>query len=73
MIATGAADNRICIFEINKNDLIDEKNQNLSYNTLVQQNMAHSNDINCVEFSPIDNYLLASCADDGLIKIWRIN
>ena len=25
-IATGAADNRICVFEVNKNDLSDEKN-----------------------------------------------
>ena len=34
--------------------------------------MAHSNDINCVAFCPSDNSILASCSDDGLIKIWKI-
>ena len=35
--------------------------------------MAHDNDINSVEFCPSDPSMLASCSDDGLIKLWRIH
>jgi len=34
--------------------------------------MAHINDINCVSFCPSDKMLLASCSDDGMIKLWKI-
>lgn len=34
--------------------------------------MAHENDVNCVCFHPQNAQLLASCADDGLIKLWHI-
>ena len=73
LIATGASDNRICVFEMSKKDLLDTQNESVSYNTLAQKNMAHQNDINCVEFCPSDPKVLASCSDDGLVKIWRIN
>ena len=73
LIATGSSDNRICVFEVSKKDLLENSNENVSYNTLVQKNMAHQNDINCVEFCPSDPKILASCSDDGLVKIWRIN
>ena len=70
LIATGAADNRICVFEIDKSDM--ENSESFAYNVIAKQNMAHSSDINCVQFCPSDHRLLASCADDGLIKLWRI-
>ncbi|PNH10673.1 putative cytosolic iron-sulfur protein assembly protein CIAO1 [Tetrabaena socialis] len=31
---------------------------------------AHGGDINCVRWSPTQSRLLASCSDDGLIKLW---
>ena len=34
--------------------------------------MAHANDVNCVQFHPIDGLLLASCSDDGKVKIWKV-
>ena len=40
--------------------------------------MAHLSDINCVQFGPSiktdteEKTLLASCGDDGLIKIWGV-
>ena len=37
------------------------------------QLMAHENDVNCVQFHPSDPYILASCSDDGLIKLWKVN
>jgi hypothetical protein len=35
LIATGAADNRICVFEVSKKDLDNDQNQNFAFNTLV--------------------------------------
>jgi len=34
--------------------------------------MAHENDINCVAFHPKIN-IFATCSDDQMIKIWKIN
>lgn len=31
----------------------------------------HDGDVNCVSWSPQDPKILASCGDDGLIRIWR--
>lgn len=31
---------------------------------------AHSGDVNCVAWNPVDESMLASCGDDGLIRIW---
>lgn len=69
-IATAAADNRICVFEINQESL---KEQNFQFNVIKKQNMAHDNDINCIQFCPQDGSLLASSADDAVIKIWRVS
>lgn len=35
LIATGAADNRICVFEVSKKDLDNDQNQSFAFNTLV--------------------------------------
>ena len=34
---------------------------------------AHEGDVNCVTWHPLEAGLLASCGDDGLIKLWRFN
>jgi WD40 repeat protein len=34
--------------------------------------MAHTNDVNCVQFHPTKGDILASCSDDGKIKIWKV-
>lgn len=34
--------------------------------------MAHSNDVNGVIFHPKNPLLLASCSDDGVIKLWKL-
>ncbi len=31
---------------------------------------AHGADVNCVRWSPAEPRLLASCSDDGLIRLW---
>lgn len=32
---------------------------------------AHSGPVNCVAWNPADNSVLASCGDDGLVRIWK--
>jgi WD40 repeat protein len=34
--------------------------------------MAHENDVNCVAFHPVNGTILASCSDDGKVKIWKV-
>ena len=35
--------------------------------------MAHENDVNCVQFHPKNPSIMASCSDDGLVKLWKVN
>ena len=80
LIATCGADNTICISE-----LIEENNQSdpISENTLKRHKLniidkisdAHGyRDINCVSWCKVEGYThyLASCGDDGLVKIWSV-
>lgn len=32
---------------------------------------AHTMDINCIQWNPLDDTMLASVGDDGLLKVWR--
>ena len=71
LIATGSADNSIHIF---KESLSNEQflsPDQMSLTLLHVQNEAHSQDVNCVDWNPTQKGLLASCSDDGTIKIWR--
>jgi WD40 repeat protein len=42
-----------------------------SYEMVTVVNDAHEGDVNCVAWNPKDSKILASCGDDGLIKIWE--
>jgi WD40 repeat protein len=33
---------------------------------------AHDNDVNCVEWHPTERGTLASCSDDGTVKVWSV-
>jgi WD40 repeat protein len=35
------------------------------------QPMAHLGDVNCVRWNPKDSAVLASAADDGVVKLWK--
>jgi WD40 repeat protein len=38
---------------------------------LSQERAAHDQDCNCVDWNPTKPSLLASCSDDGTIKLWK--
>ena len=65
-IVTGGRDNKICIFKQNEEDEV-------NFDLLVKIDNAHENDVNSVEWSPIDSQLLVSSSDDKLVKLWRFN
>uniref|UniRef100_T1ISH2 Probable cytosolic iron-sulfur protein assembly protein Ciao1 n=1 Tax=Strigamia maritima TaxID=126957 RepID=T1ISH2_STRMM len=67
-IATGCGDNCIRVFrESESYDL-----NNPSYNLVATMLKAHDQDVNCVTWNPKIPGLLASCSDDGLVKLWKI-
>ncbi|MES1908621.1 MAG: hypothetical protein MHM6MM_001522 [Cercozoa sp. M6MM] len=39
---------------------------------LAEQACAHAQDINCARFSPVSDDVVASCGDDGFLRIWRL-
>ena len=42
-------------------------------NLLHAQHKAHLQDVNCVAWHPTDSGTLASCSDDGSIRIWKFH
>ncbi|KAL8624634.1 cytosolic iron-sulfur protein assembly [Nucella lapillus] len=43
-----------------------------SFSLVTSVRKAHSQDVNCVTWNPAVEGLLASCSDDGLVKIWAL-
>jgi cytosolic iron-sulfur protein assembly protein CIAO1 len=68
LIATGCANNSIHIFKENENNENESK-----FSMIYHQENAHNQDCNCVDWNPIKQNLLASCSDDGTVKIWSLN
>ncbi|KAL1813301.1 hypothetical protein DCAR_0625604 [Daucus carota subsp. sativus] len=68
IIASGAADDAICLFEENQDGLESGAN----YKLLLKKVKAHERDVNSVQWSPKEVGLLASSGDDGTIKIWKL-
>ena len=68
IIVTGSGDNSMSLNQIGDAS-IDGDGIIL---TIGRCEQAHSNDINCVRWNPAFQYqnILASCGDDGVIKIW---
>lgn len=67
LIATASGDDIIRIF---KED--DDSDPNAPSFSLVNScEQAHMQDVNCVCWNPVNVGLLASCSDDGEIKIWK--
>jgi len=73
LIVTGGADNKIICYEVSKASLLDKESNNFSFNILTSKASAHENDVNCLSFHPKNPLLLASCSDDGFVKLWLVN
>ena len=71
-IATASADDGVRIFMEKKAGVADPLREP-QFDLTVSQPKAHTQDINCVSWNPIRANLLASCSDDGTIKIWDFN
>ncbi|KAI0238056.1 putative cytosolic iron-sulfur protein assembly protein Ciao1 [Lamellibrachia satsuma] len=69
LIATACGDDCIRVFEEDKSssDAVNEP----SFNLLVKVTRAHTQDVNCVSWNPTREGLLASCSDDGQVKVWQ--
>ena len=67
LIATAAADNSIHIFKETETSDPNEPTLKL----LEHKENAHNQDCNCIDWNPMQENLLASCSDDGTVKIWK--
>ncbi|XP_013084443.2 probable cytosolic iron-sulfur protein assembly protein CIAO1 homolog isoform X1 [Biomphalaria glabrata] len=69
LLATSSGDDSLCIFsEIHSSD---SRNQP-QFELVARVRGAHSQDVNCTVWSPTEEGLLASCSDDGTIKLWKL-
>ena len=71
LIATAGGDNSIYIFK-EKSSPSGEP-QAASFDVAFHKENAHLQDVNSVQWNPKHMNVLASCGDDGTIKIWRLN
>lgn len=74
LIVTGASDDAIRVFKLQQ---ASANTASPSFDLVGKLDKAHSNDINCVRWSPAgvsDNdgsLLLASAGDDAVVRVWR--
>lgn len=69
LIATASGDNGIRIFREEESKQSDSPP---SFSLIASNTHAHTQDVNHIAFNPKEAGLLASCSDDGTIKLWRI-
>eukprot|EP00126_Sphaerothecum_destruens_P008074 Sdes_comp20080_c0_seq1m13011 len=67
LISVGSGDNTIQVLQVITTD------SSYSLQLIDQQKEAHQQDVNCVSWNPIFPDLLASCSDDGTLKVWNIS
>nr|XP_023014906.1 probable cytosolic iron-sulfur protein assembly protein Ciao1 [Leptinotarsa decemlineata] len=67
LIATACGDDAIRIFKEDQG--CDQNAPTFSLVCTVER--AHTQDVNCVSWNPVSKGLLASCSDDGDIKVWN--
>lgn len=70
MIATACGDDAVRIF-LEDGTALDQRNEPSFYPINIKH-QAHREDVNCVSWNPTEAGLLASCGDDGSIKLWKV-
>ena len=68
-IASAAGDDSIRVFK----ESISGCSAATNFELAVTKDCAHTQDVNCVAWNPKIEGLLASCSDDGLVKLWQIS
>lgn len=68
-IATACGDNSIRIFS----ESADSDDNAPSFQMIAQMKNAHNEDVNSIDWNPAKPDMLASCSDDGDIKLWRLS
>jgi len=73
MLATGCGDNAVRIFR-RETDVVaaGDLAQAPTFTLAAVQREAHTEDVNSVAWHPKEAGLLATCGDEGLVKLWRI-
>jgi len=71
LIATACGDDAIRVFKEDTNNVSDAINAP-NFSCEINQSEAHSSDVNCVAWNPVEQGLLASCGDDGAVKLWQL-
>ena len=71
LIAAASGDDCITVYKEDHEGDSCPKIRNFSL--AVRQKSAHANDVNCLQWNPIHENLLASGSDDGTVKIWTLN
>lgn len=64
LIVSGGADNAIRVFQY------DSESNSVTSVCVVPG--AHSADVNCVRWNPKVSGVLASCGDDGVVRLWTL-
>lgn len=71
LIASACGDDAIRIFKEDQLSSADRKNAP-NFNCELTFSSAHPQDVNCVVWNPVQEGILASCGDEGDVKIWKI-
>lgn len=70
LIATACSNNSVDVFRENAMLEAGKTNDKPYISLLHHEENAHTQDVNCVDWNPVHADLLASCSDDGSVKIW---
>lgn len=66
-LATASGDNSLRLFS----ETADSDTNAPSFQLIVQEQNAHLEDVNSIDWNPKHADMLASASDDGTVKIWR--